>query len=105
MMAALENFFLIPAENKIVILGDMAELGESSTAEHGEIIKALENEKMKLKIFVGEEFEKALFESSSGFMHFKNVSQLKTWFNGQSFKNYFFLLKASRVMGLEGLVQ
>jgi UDP-N-acetylmuramoyl-tripeptide--D-alanyl-D-alanine ligase len=102
--AALENFFLLPAENKIVILGDMAELGASSHSEHRDVIERLRNEKLQMKILVGEDFEKALATRDASILHFKNVEQLKEWFSRQSFENYFFLLKASRIIGLEKLL-
>lgn len=102
--AALENFFVLPAENKIVILGDMAELGAASHEEHREVIERLKKEELKMRILIGEEFGKVLGDSDSSFLHFKNVEQLKEWFSKRSFENYFFLLKASRVIGLEKLL-
>lgn len=102
--AALDNFFDLPAEEKIVILGDMAELGAVSHDEHLEVINRLRNEKLKMRILVGEEFGKALGDKDASFLHFKNVEQLIEWFTMQSFENYFFLLKASRVIGLEKLL-
>ena len=102
--AALENFFALPSENKIVILGDMAELGIASHREHREVIERLRKEELKMGVLVGEEFGKALGDHDASFVHFKNVEQLKEWFASQSFENYFFLLKASRVIGLEKLL-
>jgi UDP-N-acetylmuramoyl-tripeptide--D-alanyl-D-alanine ligase len=104
MDAALENFFSLPAENKIVILGDMAELGAASESEHTEIIRKLQTGNCKLVCLVGEEFRKVLSPGNDSFLHFKNVEQLKEWFSKQSFENYFFLLKASRIIGLERLL-
>lgn len=109
--AALENFFALPAENKIVILGDMAELGAASEEEHREVLKKMENARLpdgegnwKMVILIGEEFAKVLGDHDASFLHFKDVDQLKEWFSKQSFENYFFLLKASRVIGLEKLL-
>ncbi len=108
--AALDNFFDLPEENKIVIAGDMAELGAASLEEHIEILKKIEKACLpdrqgnwKMVLLVGEEFKKA--DIGNKFLHFKNVIELKEWFGKQSFENYFFLLKASRVIGLEKLIQ
>ncbi|MFI5136128.1 MAG: glutamate ligase domain-containing protein, partial [Chitinophagales bacterium] len=102
--AALENFFSLPAENKIAILGDMAELGAVSEEEHREVISKLKNSKLKMKILLGDEFEKVFADADKYFLHFKNVGQLKEWFSKQTFENCYFLLKASRVIGLEKLL-
>ena len=108
--AALENFFALPEKNKIVILGDMAELGRASETEHRAVIGKLNEVKsrsssgLKMAILIGEEFSKVRGEKDASFLHFKNVEQLKEWFSRQSFENYFFLLKASRVIGLEKLL-
>src|SRR6185503_1833420 len=84
MNAALENFFSLPSENKIAILGDMAELGTTSESEHAEIIRKLQAGNCKLVCLVGEEFEKVFPDKDTTFLHFKNVEQLKKWFSGQS---------------------
>ena len=41
MAAAIENFSMIKADNKMLILGDMRELGEVSQAEHRHIVELL----------------------------------------------------------------
>ena len=59
MMAALENFNKMTVAHKMLILGDMRELGAESAAEHQKIvdfIKACEFEKV---IFVGSLFAAA----------------------------------------------
>ena len=66
--------------------------------------KRLKISKLKMKVLIGEEFGKVLNAGDNSFLHFKNVEQLKEWFSKQSFENYFFLLKASRVIGLEKLL-
>jgi len=100
--AALENFISLPEENKIVILGDMAELGDSSEAEHRHVVFKLQTSNFKLVSLVGKEFNQA--DADRKFLHFENVTGLKKWFDKQRFENCFFLLKASRVMGLEKLL-
>jgi UDP-N-acetylmuramoyl-tripeptide--D-alanyl-D-alanine ligase len=105
MQAALENFSLMPVKNKIVILGDMLELGSVSEREHLEMISAIQKQQFEQVILVGTEFEKVLGKSKTNFLHFKNVHELKDWFEQQQFANHFFLLKGSRLIGLEKLVK
>lgn len=56
MRAAIDNFHLMDARNKMLILGGMRELGEDSQKEHETIIHLLESYKMDDVILVGEEF-------------------------------------------------
>lgn len=56
MMAAIENFRDMSAENKMLILGDMRELGKESAEEHQNIVDSLEKCKFEKVILVGELF-------------------------------------------------
>lgn len=104
MMAALENFKLMPADNKVVILGDMLELGTLSKSEHAQLVSEVMKEPFKKVIFVGKEFGNVLEEAVGHALHFNSVTDLKEWFDQQNFSGYTFLLKGSRRIGLEKLV-
>ncbi|MEO6168546.1 MAG: UDP-N-acetylmuramoyl-tripeptide--D-alanyl-D-alanine ligase, partial [Chitinophagales bacterium] len=104
MQAALESFSMMPADNKVAILGDMLELGIVSKHEHEQVIAYVQKEKFSKVIFVGEEFGKAMKEATTTAIHFKNVQELKKWFDQQHFSDHIFLLKGSRLIGLEKLV-
>ena len=56
MKAALENFSAIPAEHKMMILGEMLELGKVSTQEHWKIYKQALNLHCDALWLVGEAF-------------------------------------------------
>ena len=56
MMAALENFKNLTAEDKMVILGDMKELGADSTMEHQKVINFLNDAPEIHALLVGEAF-------------------------------------------------
>lgn len=56
MMASLENFNSMEAANKMVILGDMLELGAESDAEHEKIISFLQQSDIKEVILIGNNF-------------------------------------------------
>ena len=65
MAAALDNFALLQADDKIAVLGDMRELGEDSVKEHVKIVKKLEGCGLTHACLVGEEFKKALEETGT----------------------------------------
>lgn len=58
MNAALTNFMMMDVEQKMVILGDMRELGEDSEKEHRAIVEKLPKCGVKEAWLVGNEFEK-----------------------------------------------
>jgi UDP-N-acetylmuramoyl-tripeptide--D-alanyl-D-alanine ligase len=103
MSEALDNLNLIEAENKIVVLGDMLELGKTSYEEHLLIALKLKSMRLTQVILIGEEFKKV--SDKIACMYFNNVEDLKKWFSQQSFNDTIFLLKGSRKMTLEKLVQ
>lgn len=101
MAKALESFESYKGKKKIAILGDMLELGGYSEDAHTKILELAE--KLELKVItVGKEFKKVKKES---WKKFTTTQELKEWFNQNSFKNTFFLLKGSRAIGLEVLLK
>ena len=65
MAAALDNFAALEDPCKIVMLGDMRELGEDSVQEHIGILKKLDACGLTHACLVGEEFRKALEEAGT----------------------------------------
>ena len=63
MEAALDNFLSMNAENKIVMLGEMRELGTASLSEHAKVLRriasAMDSGVLEAAYFVGEEFKAA----------------------------------------------
>lgn len=103
MMEALNSLNAVEHTQKIVILGDMLELGKSSDEEHSLI--AIQLRKMNLKhiILVGEQFAKV--KDKLPCTHFYEVNELKKWFDLQNFQNSLILLKGSRKIALEKLIE
>ena len=65
MAAALDNFALLQAKDKVALLGDMRELGEDSVKEHVKILKKLDDCGLTHACLVGDEFRKALEEAGT----------------------------------------
>ena len=99
MMEALKSFSRLKANHKLYILGDMLELGSTSVQEHQSIINFLNANTNKV-ILIGQEFGKC----QHLFHHFQNTKQAKEWINHQGLENHFILIKGSRGIGLEDLI-
>jgi UDP-N-acetylmuramoyl-tripeptide--D-alanyl-D-alanine ligase len=99
MHLALESFCGISANNKLVILGDMLELGEKSEEEHIRILNELHTQKIEKAFLVGPVFQKV--SSKSGFKSFFNVNKLIEFLKNESLKGNTILIKGSRGTGLD----
>jgi UDP-N-acetylmuramoyl-tripeptide--D-alanyl-D-alanine ligase len=99
MQAALENFKEITAENKIAILGDMKELGDVSLEEHQQVVDWLVSNNIKATL-VGPEFGKTEHTQ----IHFETVDDMIAT-RKEKFKDAFILLKGSRGIKLEKLME
>ena len=103
MKNAIESFDEMDHPNKLLILGDMFELGEESKIEHQEIIKNITNKKLSC-YFVGTLFnnEKQHIENC---LFFESKIALIENLKSNSIENKLILLKASRGIGLEEIVK
>ncbi len=99
MSYALESFAGIKAENKMVILGDMLELGEKAEDEHSRILKLLSSTVMEKVILVGPVFSK--IAKKSEFLLFHDVNKLTDHLKADPIKGKTILVKGSRGTGLE----
>ena len=84
--------------NKICILGDMLELGEYSLIEHQKIISLCKKLKIK-SYFIGEEFHNV------NNTIFRTRKDFERKLNSDPIKGKMILLKGSRSIGLENLVE
>lgn len=100
MQVAIDNFKQIEYPNKIVILGDMKELGTESHFEHQQIVTYLENNVWKEVLLVGENFG----NTSNNYKHFKSTDDVLSYLEKQHYTDTFFLIKGSRAMKLEQIV-
>jgi len=100
MNVALENLSNLSATNKIVILGDMFELGNDSLQEHQFIADQLDNIDPEKAYLIGEGFYKTT-TSSKRIQQFKTFENFKETFIKTDIQNSTILIKASRGMALE----
>ena len=98
---AIINFKNINSENKVLIIGDMLELGKYSENEHYEIIKLIKELGFKNVYLVGNEF----YKSESNYNKFMTASDLIKYVKTNRIENSFILLKGSRGIKLETLIE
>ncbi|MBQ8454234.1 MAG: UDP-N-acetylmuramoyl-tripeptide--D-alanyl-D-alanine ligase [Bacteroidaceae bacterium] len=92
MAAALTNFSFMESEHKMVILGDMRELGKESLEEHRRIVERLQGMDLERIWLVGEEFGKV----ATGAMHvFKDVEEVKAALKQEPISDATILIKGS----------
>ncbi|MDT0677165.1 UDP-N-acetylmuramoyl-tripeptide--D-alanyl-D-alanine ligase [Autumnicola musiva] len=105
MHAAISNFQeLETTEPKIVILGDMLEVGSSADTEHQVIVNQLENDDFTECYLVGEHFNRTQTNRST-IIKFKSVEKLKEHLQETKFDNCHILIKGSRKLALENLLE
>ena len=100
MKAALENFQQLKADYKVAFLGDMFELGKTAEKEHQEICNIAANMYFDQVFLIGENF----FKTKSDCSKFKSFDHLKETLNNKTLKNATILIKGSRGMALERIL-
>ncbi|MEK7225107.1 MAG: cyanophycin synthetase, partial [Bacteroidota bacterium] len=97
MTLAIENFSKMHADNKVLLLGAMAELGEESLAEHKAIVEQISRSRWKAVVLVGGDFLKI----EHPFISFSNAAEAREWLQQQRFENTHLLIKGSRSSKME----
>ncbi len=100
--SAIRNFELLIAENKIIILGDMLELGKIEQEEHQKIINLLKNNKIQ-SILIGPVYQSCSAEST--IKKFATTEEAKKHLLAKPLLNKTILIKGSRGLKLELLVE
>jgi len=103
MNVALENFQSLSANNKVVILGDMLELGEYSEEEHQKVIEMIETMNLAQAILIGPVFKSVC--KSSSIQLFYNSDEAKVWLLNHKISESLVLLKGSRGIKLEKVLE
>ena len=100
MYNSLNNFFAHIKEEKMLILGDMFELGDEATNEHTTIIDLLLSQQNLISMVVGKHFYEAA-KAHPQIIAFRDVEELKKQLADNPPKDKFILIKGSRGMKLE----
>ncbi|TYA58237.1 UDP-N-acetylmuramoyl-tripeptide--D-alanyl-D-alanine ligase [Formosa maritima] len=102
MTVALQNFGKLEAKNKIAILGDMFELGTEANKEHITIAKLANSLNISKVIYIGENFHHAIHTNNETY---KTFNEFKEQFHIKNLENATLLIKGSRGMALERILE
>ena len=104
MEAAIENLSHMSAERKVAILGDMYELGDESDAEHRKL-GALLREQGIQEVYLCGTLIKKTTETFPQARYFASKAELMDYLEKISIRNATILVKASRGIGLETVLE
>lgn len=104
MLVALENFIQLDMKDKVIIIGDMFELGEESLEEHKSIIDYLKNTDEVQCFFIGNDFYSNKIEKEN-FNFYKDFELFTAFLKENPFSNKMLLIKGSRGMALERILE
>jgi UDP-N-acetylmuramoyl-tripeptide--D-alanyl-D-alanine ligase len=97
MRAAIENFAALQADNKVLMLGGMAELGAESLDEHRAIVDLIKKYSWNEVVLVGGDFLKI----DHPFTKMNSSAEAAAWYKEKHFNDTYFLIKGSRSMQME----
>jgi UDP-N-acetylmuramoyl-tripeptide--D-alanyl-D-alanine ligase len=103
MKAAILNFRNINSPSKMVILGDMFELGVESTKEHSEIVRIVDVSSFAKVLLVGPRFGSASLPAH--FLAFNSATEVNAWLKKNHIEGHTILVKGSRGMHLEDIME
>lgn len=101
MMAALQNFRNMTVPHKMLLLGDMRELGAESAAEHQKIVDYIKENGFEKVWLVGEQFAAA----QHSFKTYANVQEVIKELETNKPKGYTILIKGSNGIKLSSTVE
>ena len=103
MAAALENLRVLQGNSKAIILGDMFEMGDDTYEEHRKVVETALDLGAARTLFVGKAFFEHRRQAAAEF--YETTEAAKDALTENPIKNTLVLLKASRGMAFEKLVE
>ncbi|PWK72972.1 UDP-N-acetylmuramoyl-tripeptide--D-alanyl-D-alanine ligase [Mucilaginibacter oryzae] len=107
MFVAIENVGKIEAKRKVLILGDMFEMGPEAAVEHAAVIRKAMDTSVDERIFIGKDFLSQQSEAmgSGSTVFFETADDAIAGLKANPITNSTILIKGSRGMALERLVE
>ena len=100
MKLAIENFAKMKGDKKILMLGGMAELGQESELEHKQLVALIQSYQWLHVILVGAQFKNI----HQNYLFFNNAEEARNWFKNQQIQNSQILIKGSRSIQMEKIL-
>jgi len=104
MEAAIANLKDLGAQQKVAILGDMFEVGDESAKEHQKIAELIASTPVNAVFLIGDNFAEVVLENKR-VKFFPKYEDFATQFATLDFEDTTFLIKASRGMALERVLE
>lgn len=101
MQLAIENFAALPSNHKIVCIGAMKELGETSIPEHQQLITQLQKHHWEEVVLVGGDFEKCQHH----YQYFPTAVEARQWIQTKNYTDRSILIKGSRGIQMEQILE
>lgn len=101
MHLALDNALSFGAENVVLCLGGMNELGDFTEKEHNDLIDKIKQYNWKAVYLVGPHFK----NNHGEYQHFDTISDLKNYFQSEPLTDATVLIKGSRSAKMEELLE
>jgi len=106
MAAALDNIAVLRADHKTVVLGDMFEMGEESASEHRKVVEKAMSIGADRVVFVGKDFFALRnLGNNAKAAFYETTEEARSAIAAQPIRNSLVLLKASRGMAFERLLE
>lgn len=107
MFVAIENVGKIEAKRKVLILGDMFEMGPEAAVEHASVIRKAMDTAVDERIFIGKDFlsQQSEARSEGEATFYETAEDAIAGLKAQPITNSTILIKGSRGMALERLVE
>lgn len=103
MTAAISHFASTDHASKVLILGDMFELGDESKTEHAALGKLISTFSFEKILLIGEQMQHALVHLPNAF-YFPDKFGLHNWLQDNPIAHSFILIKGSRGIQLESIL-
>ena len=101
MKLAIDNFARSSGNNKVLMLGAMAELGEESLQEHQAIVSEIGKHQWKEVVLVGGDF----LRFKHPYRTLPTAKEAGEWLQQQGLKDAYLLVKGSRSTGMEKVLE
>jgi len=105
MAVAIENLGKLAADHKVLVLGDMFEMGDDAAAEHEAIVQKALEAAVDERVFIGHEFARwTALGAGRGATFYHTAEEAIEAFKAKPVRHSTVLIKGSRGMALERLV-
>lgn len=101
MQVAIRNFANFHAPEKVLMLGGMKELGDDSIMEHQQLVDLIKQYSWKQVVLVGGDFQ----FTQHPYIFLPDSTIARNWFKEQQFTNTHILIKGSRGIAMEKILE